>query len=110
MNSPNQPDVPDVIALPFSFHEVATALVKQRDIHDGYWSVYVEFALTAANVHMKSVDEATAPMLFPTALVPVKIIGLQRHAEPNELTVDASKVNAKPKTKSKAKPKGKPIR
>ena len=76
----------------FSFQELAEMMVKQQNIHDGLWGIYLRFAIGAANA-----ADATGSF-YPTALVPVKEIGLQRFDEPNSLTVDAAKVNPRPRS------------
>jgi hypothetical protein len=41
--------------------------------------------------------------VLPTAIIPVKRIGLQRFGEANNLTVDAAEANPLPKPKAKRK-------
>ena len=77
----------------FSFQELATLMIKQQDIHEGLWGIYVRFAIGAANA-----PDATGTF-YPTALVPVKEVGLQKFDAPNNLSVDAAVVNPKPKGK-----------
>lgn len=72
----------------FSHEEVVTALVKKQELHEGFWQLYVEFGIGAANVG-PSPDQ-----LLPAAIVPVLKIGLQRvDKKENHLTVDAAEVN-----------------
>ena len=78
--------------LMFSFQELAELMVKERGVHDGLWGIYVKFAIGAANA-----ADATGTF-YPTALVPVQELGLQKFAVANNLTVDAAIVN--PATKS----------
>ncbi len=84
--------------LTFSHREVAEALVKKENLHEGIWGLYVEFGITAANI-------GTDPegSFLPAAIVPVQKIGLQRFKEESSLAVDASKVNPKPKPKPRRK-------
>ena len=91
----------------FSFQELAEMMVKQQGSHEGLWGIYIKFAIGAANA-----ADATGTF-YPTALVPVKELGLQRFDAPNNLTVDAAEVNPKGKTATaktanaaKAKTKG----
>ncbi len=79
----------------FTYREVAEQLVKSVDIQEGYWGVYFEFGLKAANVG--GPDD-----LIPAAVLPVLKVGIQRFDEPNNLTVDAKEVN--PSRKKPAKP------
>jgi hypothetical protein len=76
----------------FSFQELAEMMVKQQGIHEGLWGIYLRFGIGAANA-----GDPTGT-LYPTALVPVKEIGLQKFEEANNLSIDASKVNPTGKT------------
>lgn len=78
----------------FDYKEVAEALIRKHDLHEGLWGLYIEFNFGAANLG----DEATK-LITPTAIVAVRKIGLQRFPDENNLTVDAAKVN--PVTSSK---------
>ncbi len=81
----------------FSFKEVVEALIKQQRLHQGLWSIRVEFGLAAANVGTtEGSKDAT-----PAAIVPIVKLGIQRGSEENNLTVDAAKVNPKPSGTSK---------
>lgn len=84
----------------FDFHEVVTALIKNEQIHEGIWMLYIEFGLAAVNAPF-SVDgtEIAEPMmhLMPSALLPIKKIGIQRAEQLSNLAVDAAVVNPKPK-------------
>lgn len=71
----------------FDFKEVVEALLRKQGIREGIWGIYVEFGLVAANVVQP--DE----QLLPTALVPVKKIGIQRLEKETSLAVDASKLS-----------------
>ncbi len=83
----------------FDFKEVTEALLKKAGIHEGLWGIYIEFGLAASNVG------PTEGELFPTALVPVKKIGIQRFEKENNLSVDAAKVNPRSKPASRIKHK-----
>jgi len=78
----------------FDYKEVAEALIRKQNIHEGIWGLYIEFGFGATNLG----DEATK-LFTPTAIVSVRKIGLQRFPEESNLTMDASKVN--PATSSK---------
>ena len=71
----------------FSYKEVATALLKQQGIHDGFWGIFVKFGITGANIGES--DDA----LIPAAIVPVLELGLQKFDKINNLSVDAAVVN-----------------
>lgn len=80
----------------FNHKEIAELLIIKQDIHEGFWSIYIEFGLGAGNVALGPED----PMPLPSAIIPVKRIGIQKYDQPNLLTVDAAIVNpSKPKKK-----------
>jgi len=81
--------MPEVKNILFSHQELAEILVKEQDIHEGLWGVYIEFAIQGANIS----SDISGQSLLPAAIVPVLKIGIQRFAEPSQLTVDASIVN-----------------
>jgi hypothetical protein len=75
----------------FDHRELAEILVKQQDIHEGLWGVYVEFGFVATNL-------SSEPALNPKNVTPAVInlvqkIGIQQFPEASNLTVDAAKVN-----------------
>jgi hypothetical protein len=79
----------------FSHQEVVEALIKKQGIHEGIWSLYMEFGLAAVNAGPGPQE------LDPAAIIPVRKIGLQRVQEMTNLSVDAADVNrAQSKTKS----------
>lgn len=78
----------------FTFQEVVEALIKQRGLHTGLWGLSLEFGLGAANFNSKEGSKE----LFPSAVVPLRNIGIAPATQENSLTVDASKVNPKSRT------------
>ena len=79
----------------FDYKEIAEALVRKHDLHEGLWGLYIEFGLGAVNLN----SEESAKALTPAAIVAVRRIGLQRFPEENNLTVDAAKINPASSTK-----------
>jgi hypothetical protein len=79
------PDAPQIY--PFTHQELAEILIKHKNIHEGLWGIYVEFGIGATNIVQSPND------MLPAAIVPIVKLGLQRFPEPNNLTVDAAKVN-----------------
>ncbi|MBI4468187.1 MAG: hypothetical protein HY650_02585 [Acidobacteria bacterium] len=71
----------------FTFKEIAEALLKKQGIHEGHWAILVKFGIEAKNV------TTALKETYPTALVPILELGIQRFGEPNPLSVDASIVN-----------------
>ena len=82
----------------YSFKELATLMVKDRGIHEGFWGVYVRFGISAANAGASDSD------LKPTALVPIVELGLQKFEEVNNLSVDAAVENPPTPATKTAKP------
>jgi hypothetical protein len=83
----------EVEVLKFTFREVATALVKQANLHEGLWTVAFEFGLGALNLQAE--DQPT----LPAALVPLRSVALKRSESLNDLTVNAAEVNPDPAPK-----------
>lgn len=84
--------MPEAAMYVFSYKELAELLVKQQNIHEGLWGIFIRFGLGAANVG----EAPGGDTLIPAAIVPVREIGIQRFEEPNNLTVDAAVVNPAP--------------
>jgi len=81
----------------FNHKEITELLIKHKDIHEGYWSIAIEFALSAANVSTGPND----PDRCPSAIVPVRLIGIRRVDNPDQLSVDASVINPLKKIRKK---------
>jgi hypothetical protein len=75
----------------FSFKEIAEALIKKQNIHEGIWGVYIEFGLSAANINAQGPTGEEA--FLPAAIIPVAKIGIRKYEKENSLSVDAAKVN-----------------
>jgi len=86
----------------FNYKEVAEALVKKHEIHEGLWGIYMEFGIAAANIP----SDPSQQILVPAAIVPVVKIGIQRFDQPNSLTVDAAEVNPAPQEPAMAPSRG----
>ncbi len=88
----------------FDYKEIVTALIKQQGLNEGIWALYVEFGLVAANFAFADegqveVDQNAPPTnILPTALIPIKKVGLIRSNLVSNISVDAAKVNPKPKS------------
>ena len=79
----------------FTHAQVAEALIKYHNIHEGLWGLYVEFGIAGSNAG-PSPDN-----INPAAIVPILKIGLQKFAKPNNMTADAAVVNPNKKVRSK---------
>ena len=81
----------------FDYQEIVTALLKKENIHEGIWMLYLEFGLAAVNAPVQGEGEPLTDQplshLMPTAILPVKKIGIQRTDQLSNLAVDASKAN-----------------
>lgn len=75
-----------------SHKELAEAIIKELGIHEGRWSVIVNFNFRGANVGF---EEGVA---YPTGLVSISTVGITRadHSTPANLVVDAAEVNPVP--------------
>ena len=74
----------------FSYKEVAEALIKKRDLHEGIWSVALFLGIQGSNIGPTPED------VVPAAIVPVVNIGLRKVDKINSLSVDAGLVNPIP--------------
>jgi hypothetical protein len=82
--------MPEVKTYTLTLTEIAELLIKKLDIHEGLWGAYIEFGLAAANVPIgPEVKGAIAPAVIGV----LHKFGIQRFDSPNNLTVDAAKVN-----------------
>jgi hypothetical protein len=86
--------MPEPSQFMFSYREIAEILVKKQGLSEGIWSLSVNFGMQATNIGANESD------LKPSAVVAILSIGLQKVDKETNLTVDASKVN--PKSKSRA--------
>jgi len=75
----------------FEYRELAETLVKKADVHEGLWGIVVRFGFGATNVN--TTEAPGEESLVPAAITTIKEIGIQRFDKPNNLTVDAAKVN-----------------
>jgi hypothetical protein len=81
----------EVANITFSYKEVATALVKAQDLHEGIWALSFRFGLAAMNMGENEID------IRPCAIVPVLEIGLKRVEKETGVAVNAAQVNPKPR-------------
>ena len=83
--------MPEPTQISFSHKEVVAALIKEQNIRDGIWGLWIKFGIRGMNVGAGDDD------LQPSAIVPVLAIGLQRFDKLTNLSVDAASVNPLPK-------------
>lgn len=79
----------------YNFREIATLMIKDRNIKEGLWCIHMKFGIQAGNVGPNAED------VYPTAIVPVLELGLQKADLATSLTVDAAAVNSTAKKTKK---------
>ena len=99
----------------FEFHDLVTEMIRKKGIHEGIWALYVEFALVAVNMGFNDADtespnegpvEGAPDLLLPTAMIPIKQIGIVQAPFTSTIAVDAAVVNPKPKQGRTKKARG----
>lgn len=71
----------------YSLREAAIVLIKQNNIHEGYWSLAVEFQLGVT----LAAPQGSIPL--PTGMVSVSRIGLKPSEQSFQHAVNAAEVN-----------------
>lgn len=74
----------------FSYKEVAEALVKKHGLHEGIWTLAINFGLQATNMGPNDSE------LKPVVMNAILGIGLQRAEKETNLSVNAAVVNPPP--------------
>ena len=77
----------------FSYKELATVLIKHQGIHEGLWSLTVQFAMQAG---MTKSGPAEGDVVI-AAVIPLLKMGIQKLDKPSPISVDAAEVNPPPK-------------
>lgn len=77
----------------YSHQDLAKILIKESGIHEGTWSVAIEFKMAATMVG------EDAESVLPSGVVGVSRIGIQETSSENVLAVDAAVVNPRPITR-----------
>lgn len=89
MQSVNAPSVQIVDKIPFSNHELITAMIKARGLRSGIWALYVNFQFAAMNVPVDDNGDlrpATSTIITEYGLIPAR--------EEGPLAVNAARVNS----------------
>ena len=98
--------MPESNQLTFSHKEVVELLVKEAKVHEGYWRLLINFNISAGNFGQTEQDANPGIQLLVTK------IGIHRaeSESPDTITIDAGRVNPKPRTarKTKSRSKSKP--
>jgi len=79
----------EVTQIFYAPQELVTAILKDRDIHEGHWMLLATFGFAAVNVGQNE----NGSDVCPTAMVAVNKIGIQQLPEPTAFSVDASVAN-----------------
>jgi hypothetical protein len=93
----------EVAQVLFDYDEVVEALIKKQGIHEGIWQLSIEFGIAAANLEgIKTSEDPEAPInqITPSAIIPIRKIGIIRTHQLSNIAVDAAKVNPKQKVGS----------
>jgi hypothetical protein len=77
----------------FSYKELATVLIKHEGIHEGLWSLTVQFAMKAGMTQTGPAEED----VVIAAVIPLLKMGIQKLDKPTPISVDAAEVNPPPK-------------
>lgn len=88
--------MPETRNIEFDHREVAEALVRYSNIHEGLWGIAIKFGIQGANIAPGPGGDLT-----PAAIIPILKVGLQKFDKTNNLCVDASKVNPQKKATPK---------
>jgi hypothetical protein len=83
----------EIEQLSFSYQEVLTALIKEKNIHEGIWQLVFNFGIGGANVG------ENPESLTPVAIVAIASVGIGRVNQKTNLCVDAAEVNPAPSPK-----------
>lgn len=92
------------LPITFDYKTIVTAMIKEQGLHEGMWQLYVEFGIVAANMGFRDDANPNSPLgpedglpefILPTAIIPIKKIGLVKTEVATNLSVDAAKVNPK---------------
>jgi hypothetical protein len=93
--------MPESNQIVFKHKELATILIKNQNIHEGLWGIFVKFGIGAANIGESPEN------LLPAAIVPILEIGLQKFDKETNLSVNAAEVNPPKSRETKKKLKAK---
>ena len=94
--------MPEQTQLLYDYKELAEILVKNSNIHSGHWMVFMRFGIQGTNVPCRKPD-SDEEKFYPTAMVPVMELGIQKMPEPSPLSVDAAVVNPAPRQRQSKK-------
>jgi hypothetical protein len=81
----------------FGYKEIAEALIKQQGIHEGLWSLTIQFGLKTTNINIQEKGDESKESFVPGVVIPLLKMGIKKQDEPNPFTVDAAEVNPLPK-------------
>jgi len=84
----------EVTQFNFDFKEVATALIKQQGLHEGFWLIAFKFSMGAGIIGATPDDARPAALL---QMLKVQLVKQTQIPPPHpHLTVDAAEVNPAP--------------
>jgi hypothetical protein len=83
--------MPEASQIIFSYKELVELLIKKQGLHEGIWGLNVNFGMQATNMGPNDSD------LKPAAIIGILGIGLQKMDKETSLSLDAAKVNPRPR-------------
>lgn len=81
--------MPQIDRYAFYLKELAAILVRNSGIHEGHWSVFLEFGFGVTSVKTAPEEER----VFPAAVTSIQRFGILRAEQSTPLSVDAALVN-----------------
>jgi hypothetical protein len=79
--------MPEAKQIVYTHKELTELMLKDQGLRLGHWAIFVRFRLMGANMGTEGRG------LKPAAITFVEEIGIQEVDQPNELSVDASKLS-----------------
>ncbi len=89
----------EIEAYTFSHKELVAMMIKEQNIHDGFWELTVSFSLSAQNLiflppgNLPQRDPLPTDDASPAAIVSITRLGIRKVAKDAPLAVDAAKIN-----------------
>ena len=82
----------------FDIHELTEILIKQKNIHEGIYQLRMDFRIASGLLAPAEDTKKLPGLMFGLCGVVI-----EQAKEPNDYTIDAAKINPKPKTPSRTK-------
>jgi hypothetical protein len=73
------------------FRDLIIMLIKALAIHEGHWAIYLGYNHQATGVNLQT--QGQPDKLVPACMTIIGMLGIHRHEQPGQGTVDAAEVN-----------------